>query len=420
MQKKLILILGILFAVSSGLFSPQVFAQSQIVSSDEIIMGKFDAMWNYSDGAFLSGRAASNPPGRSWTWGWRVSSTIFYEDYAEAPNGKRRVIYQDKSRMEVGANGDNVTNGLLTKELVTGRQQDGHAKFTQRTPSTTQIVGDPNLYGGNSKAPTYTSFQNVITFNPGENTASAQIGQVINRSINKAGTVSILEIPPFETKIGYYEPVTGHNVAEVFQNFQQLEGEVYNGSAWVKGKVYTDNPTTNVFGYAISEPFWTRAQVAYVEKDVLVQLFERRVLTYTPSNAAPFQVEMGNIGRHYFEWRYPDIAKTVAKFGGVWYTNLGVLNIFNDNSNSISIVNLANYQGDYLIRDSVKVSSINNNLLVMNGTVASAANKGFNIVMDVSPNAQTFRGSISLLNNPNQPPEKFCGSRQADFSTNCS
>jgi competence protein ComEC len=36
----------------------------------------------------------------------------------------------------------------------------------------------------------------------------------------------------------------------------------------------------------------------------MVQLFERRVLTYTPSNPAGFQVEMGNIGAHYFQFRY--------------------------------------------------------------------------------------------------------------------
>ena len=37
---------------------------------------------------------------------------------------------------------------------------------------------------------------------------------------------------------------------------------------------------------------------------VLVQPFERRVLTYTPSNAAGWHVEMGNVGRHYYSWRY--------------------------------------------------------------------------------------------------------------------
>jgi len=30
----------------------------------------------------------------------------------------------------------------------------------------------------------------------------------------------------------------------------------------------------------------------------------QRVLTYTPSNPAGWQVEMGNVGRHYYTWRY--------------------------------------------------------------------------------------------------------------------
>ena len=37
---------------------------------------------------------------------------------------------------------------------------------------------------------------------------------------------------------------------------------------------------------------------------VLVQLFERRTLTYTPSNAPARQVEMDNVGHRYFAWRY--------------------------------------------------------------------------------------------------------------------
>jgi hypothetical protein len=54
----------------------------------------------------------------------------------------------------------------------------------------------------------------------------------------------------------------------------------------------------------ISEPFWARVKVGGVEKEVLMQAFQRRVLTYTPSNPAGFQVEMGNVGQHYLRWRY--------------------------------------------------------------------------------------------------------------------
>ena len=60
------------------------------------------------------------------------------------------------------------------------------------------------------------------------------------------------------------------------------------------------------FGYPITEPYWIRARVGGVEKDVMVQIFERRVLTFTPSNSDQFQVEMGNVGQHYFQWRYPN------------------------------------------------------------------------------------------------------------------
>ncbi len=39
-------------------------------------------------------------------------------------------------------------------------------------------------------------------------------------------------------------------------------------------------------------------------KRVLIQAFERRVLTYTPDNLAEYRVEMGNVGQQYYRWRY--------------------------------------------------------------------------------------------------------------------
>ena len=45
-------------------------------------------------------------------------------------------------------------------------------------------------------------------------------------------------------------------------------------------------------------------KVGGVERDVLLQCFERRCLTYTPSNPDGWKVEMGNVGRHYYAWRY--------------------------------------------------------------------------------------------------------------------
>jgi hypothetical protein len=42
----------------------------------------------------------------------------------------------------------------------------------------------------------------------------------------------------------------------------------------------------------------------------MFQVFERRILTYTPNNPSAFRVESGNVGLHYLQWRYP--APTLA------------------------------------------------------------------------------------------------------------
>ena len=57
-------------------------------------------------------------------------------------------------------------------------------------------------------------------------------------------------------------------------------------------------------GLPISEPYWAKAKIKGVLTDVLIQAYERRALTYVPTNQAGWQVEMANIGQHYFDWRY--------------------------------------------------------------------------------------------------------------------
>jgi hypothetical protein len=59
-------------------------------------------------------------------------------------------------------------------------------------------------------------------------------------------------------------------------------------------------------GLPVAEPYWAQVPVGGQVKWVLMQPFERRVMTYTPDNAAEFRVEMGNIGQHYRAWRHPD------------------------------------------------------------------------------------------------------------------
>jgi hypothetical protein len=59
-------------------------------------------------------------------------------------------------------------------------------------------------------------------------------------------------------------------------------------------------------GRPISEPYWVQVKLNKQDTSVLVQVFERRVLTYVPDNPEGWKVEMGNVGKHYLRWRYTD------------------------------------------------------------------------------------------------------------------
>ena len=83
-----------------------------------------------------------------------------------------------------------------------------------------------------------------------------------------------------------YFAQTGHGVYGAFYRRWQATG----GLAW--------------WGYPISEPYWVWRPDAAGPVPVLVQLFERRSLTFTPSNPVPWRVEQGNVGIQYKTWRY--------------------------------------------------------------------------------------------------------------------
>ena len=57
-------------------------------------------------------------------------------------------------------------------------------------------------------------------------------------------------------------------------------------------------------GYPITEPYWARVKIEGVYYDVLFQLYERRTLAYIPSFPKGWQVQMGNVGSHYYRWLY--------------------------------------------------------------------------------------------------------------------
>lgn len=278
--------------------------------------------WERTDLPIVQGKLS-----RSWLWGPQASH-IMTEDYADAPGGKRLVAYYDKSRMEINnPSGDRsskwfVTNGLLVKELISGQRQDGDTKFTALLPSNTPVAGDPGNDG-----PTYASFYNIATIDPTQNRATNQTGQNVTTTLAKDGTVGQdLTLSNYNVKYANYDGTLGHNIPKPFWDFMNSTGLVYQNGNYVNGPVVDWTFST---GYPLAEAYWAKVQVAGKKVDVLMQPFQRRVLTYTPSNPAGYQVEMGNVGQHYYSWRYenplPDCSLApVSGFGKVWGNNYSV------------------------------------------------------------------------------------------------
>jgi len=257
----------------------------------EFANDSFHNLWNQTD---------ANPGNRSLTWGPRPWWD-YKEFYKQSPNGLRQVQYFDKSRMEINDPNASktpyfVTNGLLPREMISGRvklgEGDGPDQYDQREPAAIPVAGD--LAKVNPDAPTYASFRLVATTN-NDHPATAQLGQRVTATFDKSGNIGSrpdLGLPG--TEIAAFNANTNHNVPAVFKNYMDF----YDQAGGVTSLF--------AFGYPITEPYWIRARVGGVDKDVMVQIFERRVLTFTPSNPDQYQVEMGNVGQHYFQWRYPN------------------------------------------------------------------------------------------------------------------
>ena len=251
----------------------------------------FYTQWARADGPVAAGSA-----GRSWLWGPEPFA-VANEPWAESPSGTRLVQYFDKARMEVtDPAGDPaapyyVTNGLLVVEMVTGQIQTGAGTFQSHAPADVAVAGD----GNDPAAPTYAGFAPLV----GQPPAAGPVTQRIERS----GALTPVEPvgPPDATVAAATDPVTHHSIPAVFWTWMNAPGPVLEGDHVTPGPVFDPLAT---LGRPISEAYWAAVTVGGQPRLVLVQLYERRILTYNPANPPAFQVEMGNVGRHYVAWRY--------------------------------------------------------------------------------------------------------------------
>jgi hypothetical protein len=232
---------------------------------------------------------------RTWLWG-PDHFDVRAEPYDQAPDGFRAVRYYDKSRMEItNPSGDRsddwyVTNGLLVRELITGRMQVGDDRFIDREPAEVPVAGDAT----DPDSPTYATLQGVL------DAPATEPGTQISATIDRGGNVG--QGGPGGVTAAHYVDVTDHTVADVFWDYLNSTGRIWDGQGFREGRLF--QPTFFATGFPITEAYWSTVRVAGEERDVLIQCFERRCLTYTPDNPDGWQVEMGNVGRHYHAWRY--------------------------------------------------------------------------------------------------------------------
>ncbi len=260
-----------------------LLAPFAVQGADRFASPAFEQQWNSVEGTIPN------------FWGpLKTAREGQTEQYVEGvyngESGKRLVQYFDKARMEQTNPQRAVTNGLLTVELKTGRLQLGDASFEQRDQAFIEIAGDQDAPG-----PTYANLNALVERVP-------QRSGAVDRGYD-VPSKTFVNVPPatdpelaFVTYQGDPGGRFGQNVPKAFWDYlNTIPG------GWL--------PT---MGYPIGEAFGTQVQVNGQSTFVVVQAFERRVLTYTPTNPARFRVEFGNIGRHYYRWRYERSSPTTT------------------------------------------------------------------------------------------------------------
>ena len=275
----------------------------------------FQRVWLTTDSLVDSGAVS-----RSFLWGNYLDSGYERYDDAAPVGGQRRwVQYFDKTRMELNnPYGDPtsqyyVTNGLLVVELVSGRRQEGDNRFVDTSdPANNVPVAGDNI-AINANAPTYKTLRLVASYDDpsvAANKKTNRTGQKASETLTKGAdgsgvlgdNAALANYPG--TDYVYYDTTLGHNIPRVLWDYMNQLGPKfdYNTRTTVNGQKVFD--WQYAMGFPIMDAYWTKVKVAGTERDVMMQCFQRRCLTYTPTNPAAYQVEMGNVGQHYFVWRY--------------------------------------------------------------------------------------------------------------------
>lgn len=249
----------------------------------------------FADPAFARYYRRASDQGQVLLWG-SAPIVSLVEPFTGAPGNRRLVEYFDKGRMELAVDPatkdvdgtpttsrQRVTDGLLVREMATGSVQLGYDSFVQGDPADISIFGS----SPDSPGPTYGDFvEDTATRAPEpQDDSTAQY----DRWMDANGVIS-QRTPPIEIRPSGYSEETGHTIPDVFVT-------------WFDSRPFGVVAPLDALGHPISEPFWVKSGKG--ERGLsLVQLYERRVVVYTPDLPELERFSLTNAGRHYYLWRY--------------------------------------------------------------------------------------------------------------------
>jgi hypothetical protein len=253
----------------------------------------FQQRWQQHDQLVASGQAS-----RSWTWGPQPLTGIVQDEY-QVPDTlewrSRNVQYFDKGRMEINdPEGDAdalwyVTSGRLPVDLMLAKTR--YRPYHQWKDSYITAIGDPDNF------PTYLDLQPLYE-SPGQPRAE-RLNQPATDMLEPDLSISRFEEYVRDPATILHQGQNGHLVPQAFLDFMNQQGPLLRDGRRVYGRIYEP---LYIFGLPVTPAVWVRAQVGGVSRPVLFQVFERRLLSYNPANSSAFQVEMGNVGAHYYDW----------------------------------------------------------------------------------------------------------------------
>ncbi len=335
------ILLGGLAALLATLAAPATVLGNELSLDPQSAPTAVAELWAGADGPAV--RAGQN---QAWIWGPAMRA-MTREPYKESPNGYRSVFYFDKGRMEItDPNQDPqsqwyVTSGLLVRDLIAGQIQVGNNSFVKTEPANIPVTGDMS---NNPLSPTFASLTSIASVgsNIDANRSSNKVGQAVTSLLKADGTIVPGAVSNSAVTIGSYDNQLGHNIPKLFQD-------------WLSKQSVSSQ---YLAGHPITEPFWVDTIVGGKQKRILMQAFERRVLTYTPDNPSGWQVQSGNVGLQYRAWHgmvEPNDANLYPLASQVPFGEI--------------IVNKANQYGidPYLLAAVAKVSSAYDPLYQANG-----------------------------------------------------